>query len=87
VDSVWQPAKKRTAAGSKTLIARPDGKIDILQDRHLLNSVLGAIVGFFLHQIAAAVQFCMLELKVYAAGRRDLDRILELDHQLSSLDV
>jgi hypothetical protein len=80
VGSVWQPAKKRTAAGSKNLIARPDGKIDILQDRHLLNSVLGAIVGFFLHPIAASVKFCMLELEVYAAG-------LELDHQLSSLEV
>ena len=27
----------------------------------------------------------MLELEVYAAGLRDLDKILELDHQLSSI--
>ena len=27
----------------------------------------------------------MLELEVYAAGLRDLDKILELDHQLASI--
>ena len=27
----------------------------------------------------------MLELEVYAAGLRDLDKILELDHQLSAI--
>ncbi len=40
---------------------------------------------FPLHRSAASVKFCMLELEVYAAGLRDLDKILELDHQLSSI--
>src|SRR5204863_7401756 len=38
VGSVWQPARKRAAAGRRTLIVRRDLKIDIFQDRLLLNS-------------------------------------------------
>jgi hypothetical protein len=44
-------------------------KIDILQDRHLLNSELGAIAGFFLHRSAASVKFCMFDVEVRAAPR------------------
>src|SRR5439155_7782981 len=40
---------------------------------------------FSLHRPTTSVKFCMLELEVYAAGLRDLDKILELDHQLSSI--
>jgi hypothetical protein len=83
VGSVWQPAKKRSAAAKKTGFAR---KIDIFQDRHLLSSATRAIAGFFLHQPVALVIWCqMLELEVYAAGHRDLDKILELDHQLAAI--
>jgi len=35
--------------------------------------------------LSASVEFCMLELEVYAASLRDLDKILELDHWLSSI--
>src|SRR5438128_12360049 len=44
VDSVWQPAKKRSAAAKKTGFAR---KIDIFQDRHLLSSAARAIAFLF----------------------------------------
>lgn len=44
VDSVWQPAKKRSAAAKKTGFAR---KIDIFQDRHLLSSATRAIAFLF----------------------------------------
>ena len=43
------------------------------------------MAGFFLHRPTESVQFCVLELEVYAAGLRDLDKILEPDHQLSSI--
>jgi hypothetical protein len=32
--------------------------------------------AFFLHRPAVSVKSCMLELKAYAAGLRDLDKIL-----------
>lgn len=44
VDSVWQPAKKRSAAAKKTGFAR---KIHIFQDRHLLSSATRAIAFLF----------------------------------------
>jgi hypothetical protein len=83
VGIVWQPATSRSAAATKTGFAR---KIDIFQDRHLLSSATRAIPRFLLHQTVASV-ICgqMLELEVYAAGLRDLDKILELDHQLSAI--
>jgi len=38
------------------------------------------------HQWAGFVECCqMIELEVYAAGMRDLNKILELDHQLEAI--
>ena len=68
VGSVWQPATKRTAAGRRIVLARCDRKIDIFQDRHLLNSARSAMAGFLLHRPAVSVKFCMLDLEVYVAG-------------------
>src|SRR5437762_13500428 len=53
-DSVWQPAKNRSAVAKKTDFAR---KIDIFQDRHLLSSTTRAIPRFFLHRTALSVKF------------------------------
>src|SRR6267378_6350044 len=47
VGSVWQPARKTSAAAKKTGFAR---KIDIFQDRHLLSSATRAIAFLFASQ-------------------------------------